>query len=517
MGIALADILANGVSIIMLLIVITISSKYQMEQREIEKVDEVTRVLSRDIASSVVMNNLAASPPAVLHDYVNSPNDRDLRHAVMPIIELHRNNIRDYYSGRVWERQQLLYQDNDFDNYLDSLDQNQRLRVRTDVYEIDMFYIYMSILREHEIDPKHWHFSVAGEAGPGNRLAMTGNSSNWAKLFGTAEEHGEFAGAGGEEDWASEQQAIGIAGTGDSLSDSDYPWDELGAQNQPGGANPSADNKMRFRLASPDGPLQSQMSMQLPEYSGQNLLEAALSYLKIIDRELQQGRAVTGKLDNMIEYLQQFMRFPLKLTDYEQQAVKQIKQQLQHQFIIPPVGQVDYLNIDHEQRGDFRGLGAEFEVNRPVDSVKIISNAGQGEYLDALPAHGSVHFHLQHYPELFQGLSLPVARHSVLLAPEYAPSDKWRWYPVFFIYPEFDDFVMGFVYATVSEAGRIILAAESNQLAVEGYSLTMDRSEERNDSEHLLAAIFGIALLILLIIYGLLLPSSSPAPLTAKN
>lgn len=157
-GVMLADILANSVALLIILIIITVAIKHESEQERLEQVEDVGVLLSREIARSVVVNALPTSAPAVLHDYVNSPLDRNPRHATMPIIELHTGYLRNYYSGDTFTRKELLFQNNRFDRYLRTLHPLQLARMRVDIYSIDLFYIVMSILKAHNHSPRHWHF-----------------------------------------------------------------------------------------------------------------------------------------------------------------------------------------------------------------------------------------------------------------------------------------------------------------------------------------------------------------------
>ena len=72
-GVALADILANSVAIVIIMIVVTLMARYEEEQDKLEQAEDVAVLLSRELASSFVMNALPTSPPAQLHDYVTSP------------------------------------------------------------------------------------------------------------------------------------------------------------------------------------------------------------------------------------------------------------------------------------------------------------------------------------------------------------------------------------------------------------------------------------------------------------
>ena len=77
-GVALVDILANGVAMLIIVIVVTIAARMEREERYAEQADEVATVMSHKFSTSLVLNSLAASPPARLHDYETSPLDRVL-------------------------------------------------------------------------------------------------------------------------------------------------------------------------------------------------------------------------------------------------------------------------------------------------------------------------------------------------------------------------------------------------------------------------------------------------------
>ena len=508
LGIALADILANGVAIIMLLIVVTMSSKYQLESERLEQVDEVARVLSRDIASSIVMNNLTSSTPAVLHDYVNSSTDKDKRHAVLPILELREQGIRNYYSGQIWTRQQLLRQDNEFDSYLNSLNLNQRLQIRTDIYEINMFYIYMSILKDHEIVPRHWHFSVESGEQSGGAKNLTGEDNNWAEFL---PKDGEGLDGGGDVSGAGVIQRLGTDSDG-----SNYPLDRLLEENlggsptgTPGLAssqNEALPKQFRFRVASPEEIMQMNSSdFQLPDPNLKTLLAGALSYLKFINAELEQGRSVVKAMENLPQYMQQFILAPSTLSEREQEGIEEII----HIFQAKKSKIEDNssrLAINQAQKEGLRGLAVEFPINQVVRSISVVGDVEQAGYLAKLPEFSEIYFHLQNYPELFKGLSIELLPGSILLMADYrASDDRWRWYPIFFIYPNFDDFVMGFIYGSIDSLGNMLVAAESNRVTVGGYSLQQSRDQSPSKSEYLLAKLFGMVLLFLFAIYVFLL------------
>ena len=157
-GVALVDILANGVAMLIIVIVVSIATRMEREERYAEKTSEIATVMSHKFSTSLVLNSLAASPPARLHDYETSPLDQVLLPEVLPIVELHAGFVREFYSGTLWTRRELLEEHSSFAAWVARMTDLQRSRLRIDVYDIPQFYLTMSILREHGIRVHHWHF-----------------------------------------------------------------------------------------------------------------------------------------------------------------------------------------------------------------------------------------------------------------------------------------------------------------------------------------------------------------------
>ena len=168
-GVALVDILANGVAMLIIVIVISIASRMEREERYAEQASEIASVMSHKFSTSLVLNSLAASPPARLHDYETSPMDQLLLPELLPILELHAGFVREFYSGTLWTRRQLLEERSALGAWLAAMSDTQKSRLRIDVYDVPQFYLTMSILREHGIGAYHWHFLTGtlalGEAG----------------------------------------------------------------------------------------------------------------------------------------------------------------------------------------------------------------------------------------------------------------------------------------------------------------------------------------------------------------
>ena len=168
-GVALVDILANGVAMLIIVIVVSIAARMEREERQVEQASEVAAVMSHKFSTSLVLNSLAASPPARLHDYETSPLDQIIDPEILPILELHGGFVRDFHSGRTWPRRDLLREHSGFGAWVAGLGFEQRARLRVDVYDVPQFYLTMSILREHGIRVYHWHF-LPGALSPGEAV-----------------------------------------------------------------------------------------------------------------------------------------------------------------------------------------------------------------------------------------------------------------------------------------------------------------------------------------------------------
>lgn len=159
--IALADILANGVVVLLILITLSLSTKQQDLEKELQQISEIGSVMSREIASSLITNALPSSAPAMLHDY-NHP-----RKVNVPRLVLHKNHlfIEGAGDGKALNlrlsRGELLQQNNRFDAFLSKLTPQQKKRMRLDIIHSKNYYLLLSIIKRHKSRVLDWHF--AGE------------------------------------------------------------------------------------------------------------------------------------------------------------------------------------------------------------------------------------------------------------------------------------------------------------------------------------------------------------------
>ena len=226
-GVALVDILANGVAMLIIVIVVTIAARMEREERYAEQADEVATVMSHKFSTSLVLNSLAASPPARLHDYDTSALDQVLDPDLLPILELHPGFVREFYTGTIWTRRALLEEHNALGGWLAGFSDERKRRLRVDVYDIAQFYLTMSILRGHGIRIFHWHFLTgalspreAARCPPGvaAKDCPGGEADAPAPLPQLALEEHSAGGLGGLDSPLSEPPSgggIGSGGTGD--------------------------------------------------------------------------------------------------------------------------------------------------------------------------------------------------------------------------------------------------------------------------------------------------------------
>ena len=285
-GIALADILANGAAILILLIVIALAISHEKENKRLEDINDVTVLLSRDLATSVVMNGLPSSAPAWLHDY------RDLEYrkefAYMPILELHAGYVRDYYNGHIFPFKSLLQpkDTNPLETFLASMNQNQLANIRVDVYDIQTFYVAMSIIQEYLGRlPRHWHFVGEAAASVGANIVhgeglLPGTSSdprmsaaNETKIMSpsylptdTEDYEGRWEGLGSApladnfeylQLWKNTPFGARFGEGGDRAQGANYPFDDLAYDQSSDGGHKEV--RIEERRESGDGDMESNL------------------------------------------------------------------------------------------------------------------------------------------------------------------------------------------------------------------------------------------------------------------
>lgn len=513
-GVALADILANSAAIVIIMIAVTLMASHEQEQEKLEQAEDVAVLLSRDLATSFVMNALPTSPPARLHDYVTWGPDRNPQHGLMPILELHDGFVRDYYTGTSYLREELLRHDNALDGYLDSLRAEQLAAVRIDVYSIREFYIVMSILKAHGASPRHWHFLSAaqGDADGGAGTFLAGrvlrHRSEPGLLYGEA-------GSGRNPSSSSPlPEDVALAGMIESLER--YPLDSLGLAGRFGGppssehlelprtgaagasphatetgsvppGDPTAESELgasgtRFRVARSAG----RTTPSASTFEWLTALRGLFAFMKSAQAEADADRPS-----------------PLPDFDFERDVLgrageplgaadERLLKNLVNALSVPVEEPLDTMTVVSRTDPELRGQALAVPVNRPLFLAIWLRGPEQPRHTGE--ERITVTWQLGLHPALYEGLRVPLAQDGMILmpTPEKVPDPEPGWRVVTVVNARVDDFVTGHVYAALDAAGRLVLPVDENVVEIGGMSVQSRFPAVRFRSEFLQALLYGV-------------------------
>ena len=510
-GVALADILANSAAIVIIMIVVTLMASHDQEQEKLEQTEDVAVLLSRELATSFVMNALPTSPPARLHDYVTWGPDRNPQHALMPILELHHGFVRDYYTGRVFRREELLRHDNALDVYLGGLREQQLAAIRIDVYSIREFYITMSILKAHGTSPRHWHFlaGAPGDASSGAGTFLAGRLRRDRSAPGMLE--GE-TGAGTNPSSSTLPEDVSLAGTLDSRER--YPLDDLGLAGRfggapaseylelprtgaigapirsgdtqgaepSGGAVESGTGTTRFRVARPPGPESpSELTFDLA-----TALRGLFAFM-----QSAQADADAGRESPLPDF--DFERDVLGRADEPLSAAEEgLVRSLADELSMPVENPLGTMTVVSRTDPGRRGQAMAVSVNRPL--YLAVWLRGPEQPARTGEEQTSVTVQLGLHPAIYEGLRVPLGQDGVILMPMPAtvPDPEPRWRVVTVVNARVDDFVTGFVYAGLDDSGRLLLPVDENAVEIGGVGAESRYPVVRFRGEFLQTLFYGV-------------------------
>ena len=542
-GVALVDILANGLAMLIIVIVLSIAARTEHEERTSAQVEEVETMMSRRFSTSLVLNSLAASPPAQLHDYDTSPLDQEPDPYLLPIIELHRKFVRNLHTGRIWSREELLREPNAMDVWLEGFDADRKLRLRTDVYDVAQFYLVMSILRDHGISVRHWHFLDGG----GMDFARMGNcppgvaAQDCHGMGGGGQGDGSStlpmltsgSGAGGGEAWPPSGLLNDGKGGGAGSGVAPFPGGAAlggvggfagglpGAGGEFAGSFPNArpglggksrgllgagqagqeGAQTRFRLSSPESlrPDQGQsLDWGAHAPTAEQILAMLLDFIGELQATLDAGASPSAQLANFEQFIRRRLMAPLTPDQATRDLIGALVAEIARPFADVNNGQLlEVISLANNARDDTALI---VQTNRRLRSVAV-ERAG----LDLMPLPDAARpmLRLNAHPDIWRGLSLPLEPNAILLMPpEQRDPEQLRWRAVAYIAPEFDDFIIGFAYAAVDPGGRLVVRAEDNRVRLGGSSLQTQYREALFGARSWLVALYAGLVLGLL---GLLL------------
>ena len=516
-GVALVDILANGVAVLIIVVVLSIAEREEQEKHFTEKVKEVSAVMTREFSTSLVLNRLAASNPAMLHDYENSEMDQFWDPVLLPIIEFHNNAIRDPYSGKIWSRSELLEKPNSFDEFLSAFSLGQAERIRGDIYDVGTYYLVNSILRDYGMEIRHWHFigSVPGKGSilqcppdvmardcvvaGSNQSAVTG--SEIANLLEQQNsEGGEGEGEGEGEAWPPSDFRDPTDSSGGSIGQlpndvnlgsqstgrpPDDHWGSFPDANETrprgsgggGGGGESnqqeSDNTISFRLADPRQADQSENAIQLDfgDPSIQQLLAGLMAYIDELQAAYDNNQTLEPLLQNFAIILNAAVTNPPQLTEMQTQVIEDLgmimtsKQQLgQSQYQLEPL----FLSAYADEQTDYAVL--RLLPNRLIFNAE--TNTKDQIWATDISREVSPRLNINGYPGIWRGTQITLYRGSVLmLVPEQEPSEIPTWRAAVYVAPKLNDFIVGFVYSAIDTEGRLLIPGESNQVRLGSVNL----------------------------------------------
>lgn len=529
-GVALADILANSVAIVIIMIVVTLMTRYEEERDKLEQAEDVSVLLSREIASSFVMNSLPTSPPAQLHDYVTSPLDRNPQHATMPILELHDELVRDGYTGRTYGRDELLLQDNDLDRYLDSLEPEQLAATRIDVYGIDQFYVAMSIFRQHGLSPLHWHFLAGG--GTGEPRERTPTWAADAPQRGESDEGPNQPGAG--LDFGGVPYALpSDVALAHGAFDANYPIDNMsGSFGDMAGRMGSPDQHFDLPRSSRQhgasgraipGPMAGEPS----DAAGSNAMRFRAAWRNASEnsREGEADLDLVALVRGLLAFLGEVQKtadanLPSPLPDYQlhrdvldivpelpppEPALAELIERLARLVAAPRTSDDRSVRVIAETIPPDQPQHITLFPNEPLARARWRRNVTDAEAAfprDDAPPYATISLRLGLHAEIHEGLRVELPRNAVVMMPppDAVPEPKPRWRAVTLVNPERNDFLTGFLLAGVDEVGALVLPADENALAIDGLRLesqipTVAFRQESRQLFLYLAIVLGVLLL----------------------
>ena len=480
--VALADILANGVVILMMLIVLSIKIQSDRAQEEINQNADITTILSRDMAKSIIFNDLPSSPPAVLHDYSSCAVAHDCNESLYPILEVYDDYVRMKNENVRMSLRELLNRPNPMDIWLSSFSVLEKSNIRMDIYGVGMYYLALSILGENGIaHPRHWHFLQLPKTGKGDGdLSAQDFIAKYQDDSALSLEGGLGLGEQGEAD--KELEESGEDGDFSAKSFDDLTMIE-GASFSQLGQKGLLPQQGEFSEESSESREESEVDIKSRLKSG------SFSNVGIripnMRQDIKMGEGEAGgeltRRELMVFIALLYLHYGAELeglqVQYLQNTLQAMIERPRHiprNSNFPPTVQLlekldeilaedlswpEYFEYEQAQTIDQVGL-----VGRPLDFISLFRYRGlQTKELETK----RVSIVLRPWPSAYQGERAEVTDSIVLVHPRQLElvDEQLRWLPVAFLTPVADtvNINLGFVLAQL-KGGELFIPGEVNQI-----------------------------------------------------
>ena len=526
-GVALVDILANGTAMLIIIIVVSLAARMEREERQAEQADDVATVMIHRFSTSLVLNSLAATPARLIRvsereEFKALPQD--------PILELHREVVRELDTGTTWTRRELL-ECSGLSDWLKGLKAEQRARrLQIHIYDIPQFYLVMSILRDHDIRPRvtKWRShslteaerrpsrvaekdcprgdpepegegnpdEPKQEAGPDGRVDSIAAVNSTAAYEARRESPGNRKeslsrdpvptgamprierrkpdGGGALGDGPERNRGLGT-GRGDGANNSETF--EIFPHALGGGRDANKFGRARDRDADHKGRDEGsggpQIRFEIPRDapSLEKMFGVTLHYLGDLQSTLDTGGSPSVRAASFPSWLPRAMQEPPRLTEDEQRIAHDLSKAV---VLMRKQGDPDPLTISSTALGPNEDSVLIVEPNRLIH----IAEVGRSEVDDQSPNSVRATFKVNIHPAMWKGPDIDLEPGSVLLLPPGArETEGLRWRAVAYFAPSLDDLIVGFVFAEVNRAGRLRIEADANRVRIAGQPLVSHYQE----------------------------------------
>ncbi len=551
-SVALADILANSVAVILILIIVTLNVAQERAEQEVETNADLTSILGRQIASNIVFNELPTSPAARLHNYKSCAIAHDCNPMLAPILELHQGYVRLFNINTRIYRSELLRPNNPLDRYINTFTPNDRNQIRIDVHAVSEYYIAMAILREHGIKPRHWHY--LGEHVPElTNVAL----AEKATVFGEQQQQQQKPKPGdgklddlsqgrlGQKSDISRLEGMDLADAQMMQAlqyDSLLPSDVTGESSDFLGTGSQQQGKVGLLTNTDEAQKELSLYYDQPIFDKSDYLAAAKSAL--LDRQAQGGgrsmrlhipnlEYIQGRGDsderiqiNIAQQNQVILAYLLKILELAQQEktlnLTGVKRWFKHYAINadlldrhPHYKLISHLDKQLISPAKIAGdLVNQARTDPAIGDNQLLTIANHRPSISSLIIHQKtpwlvsildetthkISMVLRLYASLFKGevLDLP-DNWTILLHPEQLQLPQMRWRPIAVLDANLEDISLGFIYAAIDD-NRLVIDAGANQLALNDQYITSPNISQHDEHQSLAPPLWLIALIILFIL-----------------